>query len=84
MAEIAMAHIAMAHIRERTYVTVTVAYGTCTMPIWITTTCPNTLIVTLGDVLESGNAKTASISFALGVETRCYAELKMPFSDVCK
>ena len=58
------------------------------MPIWLTTTCPKTLIVTLGDVLESSNAKkTASIElvpFALGVETRCYAELKMPFSDVCK
>ena len=43
--------------RARTYLTVTVAYGTCTMPIWLTTTCPKTLLVTLGEVLESGNAK---------------------------
>ena len=45
------------HIRTQKYLTVAVAYGTCTMPIWRTTTCPKTLIVTLGDVLESGNAK---------------------------
>ena len=49
-------------IRARTYLTVTVAYGTCTMHAWLATTCPQTLIVTLGDVLESDNAKkTASI-----------------------
>ena len=33
----------------------------CVMQIWFTVTCPKTLIVTLGDVLESGNAKIASI-----------------------
>ena len=49
------------YVRARKYLTVTVAYGTCTMPIWLTTTCPKTLIVTLEDVLESGNAKTALI-----------------------
>ena len=35
----------------------TVAYGTCTTPIWLTTTCLKTLMVTLGEVLESGDAK---------------------------
>ena len=49
--------LGVGYIRARTYLTVAVAYGTCTMPIWLTTTCPKTLIVTLGDVLESGNAK---------------------------
>ena len=46
-----MACIVMAYIRARKYLRVTVAYGTCTMPIWLSTTCPKTLIVTLGDVL---------------------------------
>ena len=55
-----MAYIVMVYIRARKYLTVTVTYGTCTMPIWLTTTCPKTMIVTLWDVLESGNAKTAS------------------------
>ena len=36
-----------------------VAYGTCTMPIWLTITCPQTLIVTRVNVLESG--RTAQI-----------------------
>ena len=58
MVYIVMAHIVMAYIRARKYLTVTVAYGTCTVPIWLTTTCLKTLIVTLWDVLESGNAKT--------------------------
>ena len=40
-----------AMLRARKYLTVAVAYGTCTMPIWLTTTCPKTLIVTLWDVL---------------------------------
>ena len=57
--------------------TVAVAYGTYTVPIWLTTTCPKTLIVTLGDVLKSDNAKkTASIwldSFELGVESYIYS-----------
>ena len=35
----------------------TAAYGPCSMQVWLTTTCPKTLIVTLGNVLESGNAK---------------------------
>ena len=69
----------MAYIRARKYLTVTVAYGTCTMPIWLTTTCPKTLIVTLGDVLESGNAKnrvnlTRSVCARCGDEVLCGAE----------
>ena len=76
-----------AHVRARTYLTVAVAYGTCTMPIWLTTTCPKTLIVTLWDVLESGNAKnrvnlTCSVCARCGDEVLCGAE--MPFLDVCK
>ena len=75
------------YIRARKYLTVTVAYGTCTMPIWLTTTCPKTLIVTLWDVLESGNAKnrvnlTCSVCARCGDEVLCGAE--MPFLDVCK
>ena len=74
-----MAHIVMAYIRARTYLTVTVAYGTCTMPIWLTTTRPKTLIVTLRDVLESGNAKnrvnlTRSVCARCGDEVLCEAE----------
>ena len=81
------APLVMAYIRARTYLPVTVAYGTCTMPIWLTTTCPKTLIVTLGDVLESGNAKnhvnlTRSVCARCGDEVLCGAE--MPFLDVCK
>ena len=57
------------------------------MPIWLTTTCPETLIVTLWDVLESGNAKnrvnlTCSVCAGCGDEVLCGAE--MPFLDVCK
>ena len=68
-----------AYIRARKYLTVTVAYGTCTMPIWLTTTCPQTLIVTPGDVLESGNAKnrvnlTCSVCARCGDEVLCGAE----------
>ena len=37
-------------LRARTYLTVTVAYGTCTMPIWLTAMCPQTLIVCGGCV----------------------------------
>ena len=71
------------YIRARKYLTVTVAYGTCTMPIWLTTTCPKTLIVTLRDVLESGNAKnrvnlTCSVCARCGDKV-CYAELKCRF-----
>ena len=77
----------MAYIRARKYLTVTVAYGTCTMPIWLTTTCPETLIVTLWDVLASDNAKnrvnlTCSVCARCGDEVLCGAE--MPFLDVCK
>ena len=66
-------------VRARKYLTVTVAYGTCTMPIWLTTTCPKTLIVTLGGVLESGNAKnrinlTCSVCARCGDEVPCGAE----------
>ena len=55
------------------------AYGTCTMPIWLSTTCPQTLIVTLGDVLESGNAKNrvnlaCSVCAKCGDEVLCGAE----------
>ena len=32
-------------------------YGTCVMQVWLAATCPKTLIVTLRDELESGNAK---------------------------
>ena len=84
---IAMAHIVMAYIRARTYLPVTVAYGTCTMPIWLTTTCPETPIVTLWDVLESGNAKNR-VNLTCSVCARCGDEVlrgaEMPFSDVCK
>ena len=57
------------------------------MPIWLTTTCPKTLILTLRDVLESGNAKnrvnlTCSVCARCGDEVLCGAE--MPFLDVCK
>ena len=66
-------------IRARKYLKVTVAYGTCTMPIWLTTTCPETLIVTLWDVLESGNAKnrvnlTRSVRAQCGDKVLCGAE----------
>ena len=49
------------------------------MPIWLTTTCPKTLIVTLEDVLESGNAKnrvnlTRSVCARYGDEVLCGAE----------
>ena len=46
------------------------AYGTRTMPIWLTTTCPETLIVTLWDVLESGNAKNR-VNLTRSVCARC-------------
>ena len=42
------------------------------MHVWLATTCPQTLIVTLGDVLESGNAKTRvnlAGSIELGAES---------------
>ena len=79
MAYVVMAYIVMAYIRARKYLTVTVAYGTCTMPIWLTAMCPKTLIVTLGDVLESGNAKnrinlTCSVCARCGDEVLCRAE----------
>ena len=66
------------YIRARKYLPVTVAYGTCTMSIWLTTTCPKTLIVTLWDVLESGNAKnrvnlTCSVCARCGDEVLCGA-----------
>ena len=54
-------------IRARTYST---AYSTCTMPIWLTAMCPQTLIVTLGDVLKSGNAKNR-VNLAQSVCARC-------------
>ena len=78
MAYITMAYIVMAYIRARTYLTVTVAYGTCTMPVWLTTTRPKTLIVTLRDVLESSNAKnrvnlTCSVCARCGDEVLCGA-----------
>merc|ERR1712185_696622 len=62
------------HLRARTYLLVTVAYGTCTMSIWLTTTCPKTLIVTLGDVLESGNAKSR-INLTRSICARCGDEV---------
>ena len=66
-------------VRARTYLTVAVAYGTCTMTIWLTTTCPKTLIVTLWDVFESGKAKnrvnlTRSVCARCGDEVLCGAE----------
>ena len=78
MACTVMAYIFVAYRRARKYLTVTVAYGTCTMPIWLTTTCPKTLIVTLGEVLESGNAKdrinlTCSVCARRGDEVLCGA-----------
>ena len=44
------------------------------MPIWLTTTCPKTLIVTLGDVLESGNAKNR-VNLTRSVCARCEDKL---------
>ena len=83
MAYIGMVYIVVAYIRARKYLTVTVAYGTCTMPIWLTTTCPQTLIVTLGGVLESDNAKNRiDLTCRCGDEVLCGAET--PFSDLCK
>ena len=32
-------------------------YDSCSMQVWLTSTCPQTLIVTVGTVLESANAK---------------------------
>ena len=61
-------------LRARKYLTVTVAYGTCTMPIWLTTTCPKTLILTLRDVLESGNAKNR-VNLTCSVCARCGDEV---------
>ena len=75
------------YIRARIYLLVTVAYGTCTMPIWLTTTCPETPIVTLWDVLESGNAKNR-VNLTCSVCARCGDEVlrgaEMPFLDMCK
>ena len=49
-------------IRARKYLRVTVAYATCTMHVWLAAACPQTLIVTLGDVLRVWKCKkTASI-----------------------
>ena len=36
-------------------------YGACVMEVQLTVTCPKTLIVTLGDVLESGNVLESSL-----------------------
>ena len=38
MSYIVMAYVVMAYIRARKYLLATVAYGTCTMSIWLTTT----------------------------------------------
>ena len=57
MAYVVTAYVDTAYIRAWTYLPVTVAYGTCTMHALLAPTCPQTLIVTLGDVLGSGNAK---------------------------
>ena len=54
---IVIAYMAMAYVRARAYLPVTVAYGTCTMQVWLATTCPETLIVILRDVSKSGSAK---------------------------
>ena len=70
MAYIVMTYTVIAYIRSQKYFTVTVAYGTCTMPIWLTTTCPKTLIVTLGDELESANAKN-HVNLTRSVCARC-------------
>ena len=74
-------------LRARKYLTVTVAYGTCTRPIWLTTTCLETLTVTLWDVLECGNAQnrvnlTFSVCARCGDEVPCGAETL--FLDVRK
>ena len=45
------------------------------MPIWLTTTRPKTLIVTLGDVLESGNAKKNRVNLTRSVCARCGDEV---------
>ena len=79
VAYIFIAYIGMAYMRARKYLRVTVTYGTCAMPIWITITCPKTLIVTLGDVLESSNVKnrvnlTCSVYARCGDEALCRAE----------
>ena len=70
-------------IRARKYLTVTVAYGTCTMPIWLTTTCPETLIVTLWGVLKSGNAKirvNLTCSVCAGLMSVGHARLSLTIS----
>ena len=57
------------------------------MTIWLTTTCPKTLFVTLGDVLESGNAKNR-VNLTCSVCARCGDEVlrgaEMPFLHMCK
>ena len=44
------------------------------MPIWLTTTCPQTLIATLGDVLVCGNKKNR-INLTFSVCARCEDEV---------
>ena len=46
--------------------------GACAMQVWLAAICPKTLIVTLGDVLESDNPKKNCVSLdsvALGAES---------------
>ena len=57
MAYIVMAYVVMAYVRVRKYLQVAVNMALVLCRFWRSTTCPKTLIVTLGDVLESGNAK---------------------------
>ena len=56
-----MTYIVMAYIRARKYSPVGMWHG-ASCRIWFTTTCPKTLIVTLGDVLESGNANRFNLA----------------------
>ena len=45
-------------------------YGAHVMQVWLAVTCPTILIVTLGDVLESGNAKNR-VNLARFLCARC-------------
>ena len=75
-----MACTDIADIRARKCLRVRVLYGTCTMPIWLTATCPKILVVTLADVFESDNAKhcinlTCSVCARCGDEVLCRGEV---------
>ena len=57
-------------------------YGAWGMQIWLTAACPKTLIVTLGDMLESGNAKNR-VNLARFVRARCGVSYILRVVYVC-